>query len=455
MEYDGSGEYAMGSRRELFVDGFLVDDLKGASLRLNHPVPKERAITFDMPWEGNTSAYVSVFRDGKRFRMYYRGSNYDWEEREEMHSVVCYAESPDGKAWTKPDLGLYEFGGSKSNNIVWTGVGTHNFAAFRDTKPGCAKEARYKALGGTIKEGGLMAFQSHDGIHWELMQTEPVITKGKLDSQNLALWDSVAGLYREYHRGSRDGFRDIMTSTSDDFLRWTEPRFLDFGDAPREHLYTNAVIPYFRAPHLLLGFPKRFLPKRKKVADHPLPGVSDGVLMSSRDGYHWHRWFEAFVRPGVQRERWWERNNMVAWGIVPTRGDIDEDQEEISLYANEGYYETGTGLRRHTIRLDGFVSLHTGDEFGEALTRILTFAGDELLINYSTSAAGSIKAEVTDKEGRPVPGFEMERCAEIYGDEIEGTVSWDSDRELRELCGKPVRLRFMMRDADLFSFRFV
>ncbi len=138
----------IGSRRELFTDDFIIDSLRGAELRLHHPTPREIVITYDEPHEGNTSYYVRVFRDGDKFRMYYRGSNYDWKRRKSENQVVCYAESVDAKHWTRPKLGLVESQGSKQNNIIWDGVGDHDFAPFKDENPACKPDERYKALGG-------------------------------------------------------------------------------------------------------------------------------------------------------------------------------------------------------------------------------------------------------------------------------------------------------------------
>ena len=442
----------IGSRLELFVDDYLIDRMEGISLDLHHPTPEEVAIEFNMPWEGNISGYVTVFRDGDIYRMYYRGAHFDWDARKVTHEVTCYAESRDGITWTKPELGLFEFGGSKANNIVWIGEESHNFTPFKDPNPDCPPEARYKAIGRV--KGGLRAFRSPDGIHWELIKEEPVITKGAFDSQNLAFWDSVRGRYVEFHRGSYEGWRHIMTCTSDDFVHWTEPQWLDFGDAPLEHLYTNAITPYHRAPHILLGFPMRFVEDRKKVAEHPYPGVSDGVFMTSRDGVRWRRWLEAFLRPGQQKERWWQRNNMIAWGILVTRSDVPGTPDELSLYASENYYVGPCRLRRFTLRMDGFASVHAPYSGGEFTTKPLIFQGRELVLNYSTSAAGSIKVELQDPDGRPIPNFGLEECEEIYGDEIEGMVSWRGGPDLGRLSGRPVRLRFAMEDANIYSLRF-
>ncbi|MFQ6130718.1 MAG: hypothetical protein ACE5R4_01660 [Armatimonadota bacterium] len=442
----------IGSRLELFVDGWLLESMEGVELRLHHPTPREVALVFDRPWEGNTCGYVTVFEDDDAFRMYYRGSHYDWETKKGTHEVTCYAESDDGIQWAKPELGLFEFDGSKRNNIVWMGPGTHNFTPFKDTNPDCRPEARYKALGRV--EGGLVAFQSPDGIHWSLMQREPVITKGAFDSQNLAFWDSVRGCYAEYHRDFRQGHRDIRTCTSQDFINWTEPQWLDYGDAPREHLYTNAIKPYFRAPHILLGFPCRFFPERKKLTDHPISGINDSVLMTSRDGLHFSRWLEAFMRPGLQRERWWQRNNYAAWGMLVTKPAITGLPDELSFYYNEHYYLGGNRLRRFTLRMDGFVSVHAPYAGGEMLTRPLVFEGKQLVLNYATSAAGSIRVEITDGDGTPLPGFTLDDCPELYGDSIEEAVAWKAGHDVSRLAGQVVRLRFLLKDADLFALRF-
>ena len=440
----------IGSRLELFVDEWLIDRLEGASLRIHSPVAREVVMTFEKPWEGNTCGYFSFFKDGDIFRAYYRGCHFDWKSRRITHEVACYAESKDGINWVKPNLGLFEFEGSSDNNIVW--MGAHNFTPFKDENPACPEDSRYKAIASC--EGGLMVYGSPDGIHWRELASGPVITEGAFDSQNLAFWDPLKKRYVEFHRAFRDGRRDIMTCFSSDFIHWSKPVFLDYDGGPLHHLYTNAVRPYFRAPHIYLGFPKRFLPERKKVPDHPYDGLSDCVLMTSRDGLSWRIWQDAFLRPGPQRERWWERNNMASWGMLVTKSPLEGAPDEISMYFNEAYYTDDLKLRRFTIRMDGFVSVNAPYSGGELLTRPLVFSGSELVLNYSTSAAGSILVEVADRDGVPMKGFEVESCDEIYGDELEGVVSWRGKTDLSSLQGQPVRLRFLLRDADLYSLRF-
>lgn len=429
----------IGSRLELFVDDWLIDTMRNVLLKLHRPIRREIVLYFDAPWEGPSSAYVTVMKDDDRYRMYYRGSGYKGHD---FSQVTCYAESKNGIEWIKPSLGIYKFKGSTDNNIVWTGEGTHNFTPFKDQNPNAHQKEKYKA----VAAGPLIALVSPDGINWKKEQTRPIITEGKFDSQNLAFWDVVQHKYIAYIRDFREGFRQIKRSTSPDFTHWTKPEWIDYDDAPLEHMYTNATTPYFRAPHIYLAFPKRFVPERKKIEEHPNKGVSDAVFMSSRDSVHWDRRFmQAFIRPGLDPNNWTQRSNMPAWGIVPT------ETNEISIYLTEHYTHSTCRLRRATLRTDGFVSVHASYEEADFVTKPLKFRGNCLVINYSTSAVGSIEIKIQDAKGT----HDLMESEEIYGDEIEHIVEWKEEDDLSHLVGKPIRMKFLMKDADLYTLRFL
>lgn len=481
-----------GSRRELFVDDFLVEHLSGAAeRRLHHPVPQQVALVCDAPWEGNACGYVTVFRDDERYRMYYRGAHGLYTQEKGYHDahreVYCYAESSDGIHWTKPSLGLFEFEGSRANNIVLDGIGTHAFSPFLDANPECGPEARYKALGVGGGELGLYAFASPDGIHWSLMSQKPVITTGAFDSQNLAFWDAVRSEYRCYLRDFRNG-RDIRTCTSHDFVNWTEPVFLEYTGDPDvkdqsdaacppgrvSELYTNQIIPYYRAQHIFLGFPTRYIDRgwmeshehlpeldyrRIRAAQSPREGsaITDGMLMSSRDGLHFDVWPESFIRPGLRlRDSWFYGDNYQNWGLVETASAIEDAPPEISIYVSEAALKPyATRFRRYTIRIDGFVSVHAPLRGGELITRPLVFAGKRLVLNFSTSAAGTVQVELQTPEGQPLEGFTLSDCHLVFGDELDRVVSWTGGSDVSALAGRPIRVRFVLRDADLYSFQFV
>ncbi|MFH1738044.1 MAG: hypothetical protein ABIH23_03480 [bacterium] len=469
----------IGSRLELFVDDFLIDKLDDAQLELHSPQRAEIALQLDRPWEGLFCGYFTVIKDGDLYRMYYRGlPDIDKEE------VTCMAESSDGIAWTRPDLGLFEISGTRENNVILHGDGTHNFSPFIDACPGVSPDRRYKALGSM--KGGLAAFSSPDGIHWTKMREGPVLTHdkhGEFDSQNVAFWSESEKCYVSYFRKFVDGVRSISRATSEDFIEWSDGQLMQFripfaegneyvvrepnGErtqttTPAEHLYTNQTHPYFRAPHIYLSFPMRFLPQRRTLSDaqaqatqvHANYGAdaADGVFMSTRGSTNpsWYtRFMEGFFRPGPDPGNWVSRTNMAALGVVPT------GPGEISMYYSQHYAQPSHHIRRCVLRTDGFVSVNAPYSGGELINKPFKFQGNRLILNYSTSAAGGLRVELQDEKGTPIPGFSHDECPLIFGDMIDGTIAWKDGPDVSKLAGQVIRMRLVMKDADVYSFRFV
>ncbi len=488
----------IGSRRELFVETSLVESVTGeAELRLHQPQPQELAIVHDEPWEGAGSGYHSVFQDGDLYRMYYKAWQ-RWIGPDEPNTdsnplLTAYAESDDGIHWRKPALGLHEIAGTTANNIVLVSgmVGAVDADAghpafFKDDNPDAAPDARYKAILRSRGPTGLLAFKSADAIHWEPMADEPVITDGAFDSQNLAFWDAEQQQYRAYWRFfdkggpyvHRDldphGTRAIRTAVSKDFIHWEQQADLVYVDSPEEALYTNAIKPYPRAPHILMGFPMRYVDRGWSDNMRELPNpehrewrasrstrlgtaLTDGLFMASRDGVTFKRWNEAFLRPGIERDGTWSYGQQeVAWHFVETKSTVPDAPNELSFYVTEFYWTgaKGSALRRYTLRLDGFVSLHAPAAGGELVTTPITFTGSELALNYSTSAAGTVWVEIQDADGTPIPGFTLEDCEPLFGDTIERSVTWGAGTDVSALAGQTVRLRFVVQDADLYAYQF-
>ena len=453
----------LGDRRELFVDRYLIDTLINATLVLHRPHREGTALDFDRPWEGEFSGYVAVLNDSGLYRMYYRGLP-QVSTPEGSAAVVCYAESRDGIQWIKPSLGLFEIQGTRQNNVVLADARPYcsNFTPFLDTKPGIPAGERFKALAGNDSTG-LIAFASADGMRWRRLRQEPLLTDGMFDSQNVAFWSAHEQRYVCYFRTwtgeGYTGFRTISRATSEDFLHWSETVPMSFGETPWEHLYTNATIPYERAPHIYLSFPKRFFPDKaalppeeaERLVENPRYRVasSDAVFMSSRGGNRYDRTFlEAFIRPGPSLRDWVARDNTPALGIV-----LASDRE-LYLYRMSHYAQPTSHVTRYALRVDGFVSVSAPLAGGELRTRTLTFSGRELEINFATSAAGGIAVEIQDERGIPLPGFTLRECPETIGDRIQQVVRWEGGSDLTALAGRPVRLRVVLRDADLYSFRF-
>ncbi len=496
----------IGGRRELFVDDYLIEKNSGLELKLHSPTPREIVLDYtrDSPWDGTTSGYPTVFRDGDVIRMYYMAVNVISEDAKDIVPrpvVACYAESRDGIHWVRPVLGLIEYNGSKQNNIVWTGPNLDNFTPFKDSNPACPPTELYKAV--AAGPGGLLALKSMDGLHWSYLSDKPIITQGKFDTQNNAFWDPRRGHYwcyiRDFHHGkqpvterrrtSREGenspqksgdrvttaaagIRDIRVATSPDFRTWSEPKPIEFVDSPDEPLYTNQIRPYGRAPHLFLGFPSRYiernfsesalrtLPDQKhrenRMSLSPRYGlaITDGLFMASRDGVTFRRWNEAFVRPGPERkDNWLYGDGFQGLGLIETPADDPTAPNELSLYVGEDHWKKPR-LRRFTLRVDGFVSLHSSAKPGEIVSKPLIFEGNRLSLNFATSAVGSVLVELQDSNGTPIRGFALDDCDELFGDTLNRSVTWNDSGDVGRLANLPVRIRMVVNDGDVYSFQF-
>ena len=453
----------MGDKREIFVDNYLIDKLNGVRIIKHTPHDEGAVLYFDKPWEGIFCGYCTVIKDDALFRIYYRGLPVDGKDGSNIETT-CVAESVDGIHWTKPILKLFKIGGSRRNNVILANdaPSSHNFSPFLDGNPKAKPSEKYKALAGEDK-AGLRAYVSSDGLHWKRLRDEPVLNGFAFDSQNVSFWSESENCYlcyfRTWTKGEFNGVRTVSRTTSQDFVNWTTPVEMNFGDTPREQLYTQQTSPYFRAPQIYVAIGGRFMPGKQVLSDEEAkklnvdPGYfkdcSDAYMMTTRGGNSYDRTFmEAFIRPGIGMKNWVSRSNYPALNVVQT------SPEEMSLYVNQDYAQPTAHLHRYSMRIDGFTSLSAPYNGGEMITKPFTFLGHELEINYSTSAAGEIRFELQYENGVPVPGFTLEDSQAIIGNEISRVVRWDKGADLGSLIAKTVRLRVQMKDADLYSIRF-
>ena len=295
-------------------------------------------------------------------------------------------------------------------------------------------------------------------------QEAPVLAKAQVpfpymfDSQNVAFWSASEGKYVCYFRVFKDKLRRVARATSDDFLSWSAPVLMEYvadgKPAPLDQLYTNQTHPYFRAPHLYVSIAARFVEGRQVLSEEEAKALgvdpayfkdtSDAVFLTTRGGGTYDRTFPgSFIRPGIGARNWVSRTNYPACNVVQT------GETEMSVYVNQDYAQSTAHLRRYSMRLDGFASVRAPCEGGELLTKPLSFAGRRLFLNFSTSAAGSIRVKLEGPEGGV-----LAESADVIGNEIEREVRWKGGADPGAWAGRPARLRFQMKDADLFSFRF-
>ncbi len=496
---------SLGSQREFFWDDYMIDSEKTtASHVVHHPVRRDVVMVHDKPWEGDGCNYYNMVFDGTvgRYRLYYLA----WEmlnpERTE-HTMadikVCVLESRDGIHWERPNLGIHEFAGSRDNNIVlmktaFPGLpGIDNFFVTLDENPNPVVPGRFKATMAYWRreEDGthyraLYSLISEDGIHF---RHQGIVTeKGRFDSLNVMQWFPGTGLYhcyiRDFHHpadengvrrdveiseehGLNEAIRDIRVLTSSDFIHWTEPQMLKFNDVEDHPLYTSCISPYPLNRNVLVGFPTRYVERqrwtrnfdrlcgaekrRSRSAIHPRYGMTttDCVFMCSRDGLNWYRHDDAFMRPGPEQPLNWVYGDCYpAVGLISTPSAIPGADPEMSLFVHENHWSgLPACIVRHTLRWDGFVSLHAGIRPEKVVTKEFTFAGSELRINFETSARGWMRITLRNTETG-----EKLHSDELFGNRINRIVDFDGD--VAKFSGSPVIMEIELCDADVYAFEF-
>ncbi len=465
-------------RREFFWDDTMIDNPKtDARPKLHEPVKREIVLVHDAPWEGDGCDYHNFIYDDGLYRLYYLG----WQmisSDKTRHTVsdirVCYAESRDGLHWTKPDLGLRFFDGSTENNIILDSSDNRfdNFMVMKDLNPECPDSERYKGIGSG--EGGLWCWTSADAIRF---QKGWVMTdKGAFDTLNTVLWDGINKKYIGYIRGFHDaagqnanwvGIRDIRYIESADFKKWSDPVLLDFGGGDDVPLYTNCVSKYYRGEHVLTGFPTRYVERTgwndsfeklcgreqrlMRMNLHPRYGltVTDCVFMTSRDGMKWKRYDEAFIRPGPEQPKnWVYGDGYPTLGMIEMPGYEPGTDNELAMFVMANHWMgIPAVLYRYSLRVDGFVSYNAAYDPQRVVTKPFIYGGDELFLNFSTSALGSIYIKISGEDGTVL------NSGEIFGDKVDRQIGFENGSPAL-LKGKPVVMEFVMKDADIYSFVF-
>lgn len=463
----------------------------------------------DQPWEGLIGGYGTVIKEGDRFRMWYHAFRmthpvdaavpHTYEGQKKFFSkypylqFICYAESVDGVDWQKPDLGLYEYEGSRKNNIVIDPGPDcrrrhHGGCVFID--PSAQDSERYK-MWAPLQEilspddaipaamDGLRRFHSADGIHWTMYEPDTPNPPGNYDSFNSVFWDvrlkRYVGFKRNWAQDDQgDGYRAIVRWESPDFHTWQEIGEIKLSDeadqsvevnrkrpSPIFDWYTPPVIQHPGNRDLYLMFPSAYwhwgegvFPGRNMLHKGGFPDRLDTQLAVSRDGIAWTR---AGGRHPLLRLGF---TGQVDSGCIYAIPDLVEVDRETWVYYHGNsdehggaWWEHRHGIFRARIRRDGFCSADASYQGGELFTIPFTFEGDTLELNADTSAGGVIRVEILDADRAPIQGFTLADADELNGNDVRMRATWCGSSSLARLAGSAIRLRLVMRDTKLFSFQ--
>jgi len=461
-------------QHQLFLDDFVVGHLYRVD-RVIHQPRKD---------EGNPLIRPDIPTDGVQIQTRDAPS---WDEQEKVWKVwywigdgspgdtTGFARSKDGIHGEKPNLGLVEKFGNRNNNLVTVKDEPDAFVQHVFLDPNAAPDRRYKGMIGPYSRRPCV---SADGFTFIALPVPPIPAQ----DESALDWDSLGRQYFMTVKHVGPFGRSVYLSVSRDFEKWTAPALIYHTDAldqvlgaahirkveanprmwhptinrPSEYRSEIYFMPVFAYEGQYIGMPNYF----ESSGFIPLPiGNQDGTnsvkLASSRDMRCWtpvgdRRHFLPISEMGPGK---WDTGQVFATSHPIRRGNelwiyytgIDVRYRPPHLHARGGI-----GLAR--LRLDGFVSLHAGPEEGIFETRAIKFEGERLFINADIKG-GSIRAEIVDYSERVIqPGRSRAESLPVTGDGLRSELRWQGKDGVKDLRGQVVRIRFYLKNADLYSF---
>ena len=464
----------IGTQRQLWCDDALIAVNGGAQRTLHQPQKVndgQPVLELDQEWEAlGTPILGTVMRDRGRFRMWYRGGGGG-----PHGGVWCYAESDDGLEWDKPALGLVEYQGSRQNNIYVVGQ-PQAFTPFVDPNESIPAR-RYKSAVNSLRIDTGLA-HSPDGLGWTQFRDGAAITGRASDTISQVLWDPFARVYRLYTRtdygtnqtGEVRGTRDMIAAADADLSdpkSWRKVREWCLGWEKGDRDYHRVRQLYsvngwiHEGVQFALIWALELGPVDQSDGEKPVRETMNAYLATTRDDQEWNlEWVyggRPLIPPGVPGRfdcRWIQAApNIITW------------KDKHWLYyvglarSHDGQWSphiTGPkgGIGLATIRRDGFISLRAGARSASVTTKALRFNGNRLTVNALTQGGGHVAVELQDAVGNPIPGFALADCEGLVGEEVDRVVRWKRGSAVSGLAGRPIRMRFVLRDADLFSIKF-
>ena len=473
------------------MDKRVVESSNGVRLEVNPPRKAGVVLSQEKPWEAFYIHPISLVHHQGEYLLYY--FVYPVEGRHYRHGM-CLATSKDGLQWERPELGQVEYAGSKANNLVDMPYAPPSV----NTDPKAPAEHRLLALGPDSQTpfgdpeyvlDSVALYTSADGRVWK--QATGTLSPFTCDSTNQVFYDSTKKKYVVYLRACPGRRAAAYYEPPDIFQPWP-------------------VTPLESNPFAVYNTPKG--PARYVSFKDELPlAIDTGVAQQAYnpnvvfiEGFYlaFPDIFRIFPGPGHPNKGRFPDSELYQWsndGFVAPQLHISEDGKAFRAVGSRPYIDLGTGSELdcrqvrmvngfiehgdeiwqyyggqrtgHTLqrgrrprkgsdvmrviqRKDGFAAMIAGPEAGEVVTTLLTCTSQYLQVNYDAGAWGELRVELLDAEGKPIPNFTLADSAPLIANEVYAPVLWSDRRDLTPLAGKQIRIRFQLKDARLFSFRF-
>ena len=485
---------------QTFLDNVMIYQASGVSRRWHRPGhnPDGPVIWKDRPWEHITYFTYSnycVLRDPEDglFKCWYEDLVLEPGQQKASavphHSRQLYADSEDGIDWRKPEIGIVEEVGTKTNIVLGSGAAgsddVHSMSVVIDPHPP-SEDQRFRALftqrerGDDRRNKRIVCAHSADGIRWQLYAQSPRFGRSgaRLDDVSVLFYDEDS---REFvqntrhflkgpggagapmggiHHFASDSRRRVWQSRSHDFLHWSEPILVAAvgeEDGLDEEYYGMAQFRCGTVHLATIGVFRRVDNER----DVQLLMSRDGLrwkptakrrpFLAPRGSGHYDTYMTAIVSAPIPvgDELWFYNGGSAChhdWWLWGRRDGVDHPEAYDPSCA-----ELSLGLVR--LRKDGYAGLYANPyREGWVETQSLMSEGTSLVVNAQCADGGYVRVEARDRFGNTLGRCSRENSDPLTGDRIDHTVTWKGDPSIPQEPWR--RLAFFLKDAEVFSFHF-
>ena len=444
----------------MFIDDKHIAAADGIQRTLQQPQKlAEPVIRSSGPWEANPYLFGTVIFDKQEqiYKAWYQ--SYNFGVPVSVRTPFLYATSQNGRDWTKPDLGLFDFNGSKQNNIVFQNSGFHDSYSLSVIKePNETDVARrykmtYWDMSGphVYGDGGMMIAVSPDGIHWSRSSQTPVLHSWELQESISdvidTMYDPVTGKFVTYAKGWANPFpdhRQVVRTESTDLVNWSTPEVVIRHEHTLEDPQSYGM-PVFEYEGVYLGLIRSY----KNPGDETI----NVQLAMSHDNRTWRRVADnATFLPTGESGQWDDgmifvappvvRDNVVEFFYGGWDGPHDVSRRDAAI-----------GLA--TLTRDRFVAVSATKPTATLQTTKFSFEAGELNVN-ADATEGRIRVALFNADGEVIPGFGLDDSVPITADVLQQPLQWNGSADLSSLAGRELSLLFEIQaGAKLFAYRTV
>ena len=433
----------------LFLDDYGIERGEGLERKMGKPVKHQDNPIFtpQKPWEGIcVIMWGSLVWDktDNQFRMWYEVANPIAPSIPDQ-TLLCHAVSQDGIHWQRPDTGLYDYQGSRNNNIVYRAEEHFDTPTVIVDPFDPPEEQRFKMVLYDTKRRVFVRFSSPDGLKWN--EIGPIDLPVDVGDRHSLMADEESGRWLLYHK-CRSQKRTVYAAVSEDFEHWEEMGELlvpDEKDPPETEFYGMVG---FRDQGWGLGYLEMF---------HVLERHLDAQLIRLDESGRPERY--ARETAFLERGQWGQWD--AGWVFPSNNPPVRHGEEMLIYYQGRRTIHWATpshGGRGHIgaiglarLRPHGYAYLEAGSGGGSLTTLPFTMSGHHLCVN-ANAMEGRLTGEILEEEGKVIPGYTASDCFPLSSDATYFKLCWSGRSRLDDLKGRKIRLRLHLKNASIYSY---